>query len=191
LLDKDAVRIDQALQAMAKAGMVFSVIQTDALPFGRDKIFLHRIALKNSKQDNFNKINITALKCFPEASIARNERSCFLTTSDQRKPERNFDFWCNLSNLEPSVNEVSVTAKVIKGRVDVFLISDNGQVVSSAELWPTDIPISRTLYAGKDGKANTLMIRNKMPDTCKSRLEVCDVNVGYLDAGSKSSKQVE
>jgi len=40
LLDKDAVRIDQALQAMAKAGMVFSVIQTDTLPFGSSRNFV-------------------------------------------------------------------------------------------------------------------------------------------------------
>jgi len=145
------------------------------LPFGRDKIFLQRIALKNSSRANFNSINLAALKCFPEASIAMNERSCFLTTSEQRKPERNFDFWCNLSNLEPSENEVLIKAKVLQGRVDVFLISDDGQVVSSAEIWPTDIPISRTLYAGKDGKANTLMIRNKMPDTAVSKVEIFEV----------------
>ena len=80
---------------------------------------------------------------------------------------------------------------MLSGRADVFLIDDSGRVVSTAEIWPTDKPILRTLYAGKNGTAHTLMIRNKMPDTCKSRLEVLGIYVGFLNGALESSKQLE
>ncbi len=191
LLDKDASRIDKALQAMAQAGLAFSVIQSETLPLGRDKIFFQRVVLKNSNLSNATPINLSAINCFSEASIARNEGKCFLTTSNQRNPERNFDFWCSLSNLAPSSNVVSITAKMLRGRADVFLIDDTGKVVSTVEIWPTEKPISQMLYAGQNRVVRTLMIRNKMPDTCKSRLEVLEIDAGYLDAASKSSKPLE
>ena len=191
LLDKDASRIDKALQAMADAGLAFPVVQSETLPLGRDKIFFKRVVLKNSNLSNSTPINLSAINCFPEASIAQNEGKCFLTTSDQRNPDRNFDFWCSLSKFEARASEVSFAAKMLSGRADVFLIDDSGRVVSTAEIWPTDKPILRTLYAGKNGTAHTLMIRNKMPDTCKSRLEVLGIYVGFLNGALESSKQLE
>jgi hypothetical protein len=178
LLDKDASRIDTALQAMYEAGLAFSVIQSEMLPFSRDKIFFKRVVLKKSNLSNSAPINLSAINCFSEASIAQNEGKCFLTTSDQRNPERNFDFWCSLSKFEAHASEVSFTAKMLRGRADVFLIDDTGKVVSTVEIWPTAKPILRTLYAGKDGKAHTLMIRNKMPDTCKSLIEISSISLG-------------
>jgi hypothetical protein len=80
---------------------------------------------------------------------------------------------------------------MLRGRADVFLIDDTGKVVSTVEIWPTDKPILRRLYAGENRVVRALMIRNKMPDTCKSRLEVLKIDVGYWDAASKSSKQLE
>jgi hypothetical protein len=180
LLDKDASRIDMALQTVAEAGMAFSVIQSETLSLGRDKIFFKRVALKHSNLSNATKIDLSAINCFPEASIAQNEEKCFLTTSDQRNLERNFDFWCSLSNLAPSANGVSISAKVLRGCADVFLIDDTDKVVASVEIWPTEKPISRTLYAGKDVKAHTLMIRNKMPDTSKSILEISGIEIGDI-----------
>ena len=178
VLDKDASRIDQALQAMAEAGLAFSVIQSETLPLGRDKIFSKRVVLKNSDVSNSTPINLSAINCFPEASIARNEGKCFLTTSDLRKPERNFDFWCSLSKFEAQATEVSFTAKMLRGRADVFLIDNTGKVVSTVEIWPTDKPILRTLYAGDKRKAKALMIRNKMPDSSKSMVEISGIAVG-------------
>jgi hypothetical protein len=178
LLDKDASRIDKALQAMAQVGLAFSVIQSETLPLGRDKIFFKRVVLKNSNLSDFIPINLSAINCFPEASIARNEGKCFLTTSDQRNPDRNFDFWCSLKDFEHSANGVLFKSRVLKGRAEVFLISDKGRVVSSAEIWPTCKPISLTLYAGNDGNTTTLMIRNKMPDTCKSMIEIFSISHG-------------
>jgi hypothetical protein len=177
LLDKDASRIDKALQAMAQAGLAFSVIQSETLPLGRDKIFFKRFVLKNSNLSNSTPINLSAINCFSEASIAQNEGKCFLTTSDQRNPERNFDFWCSFRDFDHA-NEVFLKSRVLKGRAEVFLISDNGMVVSSTEIWPTDKPILRTLYAGKDGKAQSLMIRNKMPDSSKSMVEISGIAIG-------------
>jgi hypothetical protein len=191
LLDKDAARIDKALQAMAQAGLAFSVIQSEKLTLGRDKIFFQRVVLKNSNLSNATQIDLSAINCFPEASIARNEEKCFLTTSHQRNPDRNFDFWCSLSKFEAHASEVSFTAKMLRGRADVFLIDDTGKVVSTVEIWPTDKPILRRLYAGENRVVRALMIRNKMPDTCKSRLEVLKIDVGYWDAASKISKQLE
>jgi hypothetical protein len=178
LLDKDASRIDKALQAMAQAGLAFSVIQSETLPLSRDKIFFKRVVLKNSNLSNSISIDLSAINCFPEASIAQNEGKCFLTTSDQRNPDRNFDFWCSLSKSEALASEVSFTAKVLRGRADVFLIDDTGKVVSSVEIWPTDKPVSRTLYAGDKRHAKTLMIRNKMPDTTVSKVEIYEVSQG-------------
>jgi len=191
LLDKDESRIDEALQAMYEAGLAFSVIQSEMLPLSRDKIFFKRVVLKNSNLSNSTPINLSAINCFSEASIAQNEGKCFLTTSDQRDPERNFDFWCSLSNLGASANGVLISAKVLRGRADVFLIDDTDKVVSSVEIWPTKKPILHRLYAGKNRVVRTLMIRNKMPDTCKSKLEVLKIDVGYLDGLSKISKQLE
>ena len=178
LLDKDASRIDKALQSMAEAGLAFSVIQSETLPLSRDKIFFKSVVLKNSNLSNSISIDLTAINCFPEASIAQIEGKCFLTTSDLRKPERNFDFWCSLSKFEAPASEVSFTAKVLRGRADVFLIDDTGKVVSSVEIWPTDKAVSRTLYAGDKRHAKTLMIRNKMPDTSKSKVEIYEVSQG-------------
>ena len=121
---------------------------------------------------------MSAINCFAEASIARNEGKCFLTTSDQRNPERNFDFWCSLPKFEALASEVSFTAKMLRGRVDVFLIDDTGKVVSSVEIWPTDKAVSRTLYAGDKRYAKTLMIRNKMPDSSKSMMEISGIALG-------------
>jgi hypothetical protein len=175
LLDNDASRIDKAIQCMAEAGLAFSVIQSETLPLSRDKIFFKSVVLKNSNLSNSISIDLTAINCFPEASIAQIEGKCFLTTSDLRKPERNFDFWCSLSKFEAPASEVSFTAKVLRGRADVFLIDDTGKVVSAVEIWPTDKSVSRTLYAGYMRQAKVLMIRNKMPDTSKSKVEIYEV----------------
>jgi hypothetical protein len=191
LLDKDASRIDKALQAMAQAGLAFSVIQSEKLPLGRDKIFYRKLLLKYPAMKNSVPIPLESLESSPEASMALNDGKCFLTTSAFRKLERNFDFWCSLSKFEAHASEVSFTAKMLRGRMDVFLIDDTGKVVSSVEIWPTEKPILRTLHAGKNATARTLMIRNKMPDTCKSRLEILEICLSDEAREEKSSNQIE
>jgi hypothetical protein len=71
-----------------------------------------------------------------------------------------------------------LNAKVHSGRVELCLIADTGKVVSSVEIWPTDKPVSRTLYSGDNRKAKALMIRNKMPDTSKSMVEISGITLG-------------
>jgi hypothetical protein len=163
---------------MAQAGLAFSVIQSEKLPLGRDKIFYRKLLLKYPAMKNSVPIPLESLESSPEASMALNDGKCFLTTSAFRKLERNFDFWCSLLKFEALASEVSFTAKVLRGRADVFLIDDTGKVVSSVEIWPTDKPISRTLYAGENRLVCTLMIRNKMPDTSKSKVEIYEVSQG-------------
>jgi hypothetical protein len=191
LLDLDSARLNSAIQAMGQAGLNATQLQAQELRLGRDKIFYRRLLLKYPAMNNSVPIPLESLESSPEASMALNDGKCFLTTSAFRKPERNFDFWCSLSKFEAHASEVSFTAKMLSGRADVFLIGDSGKVVSTVEIWPTDKAILRTLHAGKNGTAHTLMIRNKMPDTCKSRLEILEICLSDEAREEKSSNQIE
>lgn len=189
LLDRDSARLDSALKAMGQAGLNATQLQAEEFRLGKDKIFYRRMLLKYPEMSNPAPIHLESLECSPEASIAPNDGKFFLTTSDIRKPERNFDFWCSLSKFEPDASEVSFSAKMIRGRAEVFLIDDTGKVVSKVEIWPTEKPISQMLYAGENRKARSLMIRNKMPDTCKSMLEVLEISPGV--AGIKEESPIK
>jgi hypothetical protein len=120
-------------------------------------------------------ISLDALECSPEASFALIEGECFLTTSDKRW---NFDFWLPVALFQSKAKKLLLNAKVHSGRVELCLIADTGKVVSSVEIWPTDKPVSRTLYSGDNRKAKALMIRNKMPDTSKSMVEISGITLG-------------
>jgi hypothetical protein len=178
LIDRDSARLDSAIQAMGQAGLNATQLQAQELRLGGEKIFYRRMLLKYSEMNNPVHIPLDSLECSPEASLAFNDGKCFLTTSDLRKPERNFDFWCSLSKFEAHASEVSFTAKMLRGRADVFLIDDTGKVVSTVEIWSTEKPISRRLYTGENRKAQILMVRNKMPDSSKSMVEIFGIVLG-------------
>ena len=180
LLDRDSARLDSAIQALRQAGMNATQLQEQELRLGKGKIFYRRMLLDYPEISNPVHIPLESLECSPEASLALNDDKCFLTTSDSRKPERNFDVWCSLSKFEADAREVSLAAKVLRGRAEVFLIDDSGKVVSAIEIWPTEKPVLRKLYAGENGQAHTLMIRNKMPDSSKSLVEISGITLGEM-----------
>ena len=94
LLDRDPARLDTAIQAMGQAGLNATQLQEQKLRLGKGKFFYRRLLLKSPEMSNPVPIPLESLECSPEASLAFNDGKCFLTTSDLRKPERNFDFWC-------------------------------------------------------------------------------------------------
>jgi len=178
LLDRDPARLDSAIQAMGQAGLNATQLQAQELRLGKGKVFYRRLLLEYPEISQPIPIPLEFLESSPEASLALNDGKCFLTTSDLRKPERNFDFWCSLSKYQADACEVSFTAKMLHGRAEVFLIDDIGKVVSTVEIWPTEKPVLRKLYAGEGGQAHTLMIRNKMPDSSKSLVEISGIALG-------------
>ena len=175
LLDKDYSRLDSAIQAIVEAGLNLSPLQEQEMLLGKEKIFYRRLLLEYPEIKIPMPISLDSLECSPEASFAINEGECFLTTSGKRW---NFDFWLPVARFQSKVKKLSLNAKVHSGRVELCLISDSGKVVSSVEIWPTDKAVSRTLYAGDKRHAKTLMIRNKMPDTSKSKVEIYEVSQG-------------
>jgi len=119
-------------------------------------------------------IPLESLECSPEASLALNEGKCFLTTSNKRW---NFDVQMPLSNFQTQVQGMQIDAKVLAGRVELCLLDEHLKLLSAIEFWPTEKPVLRKLYAGEGGKAHTLMIRNKMPDSSKSLVEISGVTL--------------
>lgn len=175
LLDRDSSRMDSAIQAMGAAGLNLSPLQAQELRLGREKIFYRRLLLEYPEKKIPLPISLDSLECSPEASFGLNEGKCFLTTSDKRW---NFDFWLPVARFQSKANELLLNAKVHSGRVEICLIADTGKVVSSIEIWPTDKPVLRTLYAGEEREAKALMIRNKMPDSSKSMVEISGIALG-------------
>ena len=175
LLDRDSSRMDSAIQAMGAAGLNLSPLQAQELRLGREKIFYRRLLLEYPEIKIPLPISLDSLECSPEASFALNEGKCFLSTSDKRW---NFDFWLPVARFQSKAKDLLLNAKVHSGRVEICLIADTGKVVSSIEIWPTDKPVSRTLYAGHERHAKALMIRNKMPDSSKSMVEISGIALG-------------
>ena len=180
LLDRDPARLDSAIQAMGQAGLIATHLQEQELRLGKERIFYRRLLLQYPEMSNPVPIPLESLECSSEATFALDQGKCFLTTSDKRW---NFDFWLPLARFQSKAKQLSLNAKVHSGHVELCLISDIGKVVSSVEIWPTDKPVSRKLYSGEGGKAHTLMIRNKMPDSSKSLVEISGITLGGMRNG--------
>lgn len=177
LLDRDPARLDSAIQAMGQAGLNATQLQAQELRLGKGKIFYRRLLLQYPEMSNPVPIPLKSLEFSPEASLALNYGKCFLTTSNKRW---NFDAWSTLGHFQAGANEVSLNAKVHQGRIELCLISESGKLISAIEIWPTEKPVLRQLYAGEGVKAHTLMIRNKMPDSSKSLVEISKIALGGM-----------
>jgi len=174
LLDRDSSRMDSAIQAMGAAGLNLSPLQAQELRLGREKIYFKRLKLDFSEAMFFQPVDVSSLEPSSDASLALDEGKFFLTTAGKRW---NFDVLFNFGN-QNNDKFLTFNGRVYKGRVEVCLFADNDKVVSSIEIWPTDKPVSRTLYAGEERKAKALMIRNKMPDSSKSMVEISGIAIG-------------
>jgi hypothetical protein len=100
LLDRDSSRMDSAIQAMGEVGLNLSPLQLQELRLGKEKIFYRRLLLEYPEIKIPMPISLDSLECSPEASFAINEGECFLTTSNQRNPDRNFDFWLPVARFQ-------------------------------------------------------------------------------------------
>ena len=174
LLDRDSARMDSAIQAMGQAGLSATHLQTQELQLGKEKIYFQRLKLDFPSPKLEQVTNLKSIEPATKASVALEERKFFLTTSDERW---NFDVLFDLGE-QSEAKFLIFNGRVYKGRVEVCLFADNDKVVSKVEIWPTDKPVSRTLYAGHERHAKALMIRNKMPDTSQSKVEISEVSQG-------------
>jgi hypothetical protein len=174
LLDRDSARMDSAIHAMGQAGLSAMQLQAQELQLGKEKIYFQRLKLDFTSPKLKHVNNLKSIEPADKASVALEEGKFFLTTSDERW---NFDVLFDLGE-QSEAKFLIFNGRVYKGRVEVCLFADNDKVVSKVEIWPTDKPVSRTLYAGDKRKAKALMIRNKMPDSSKSMVEISGILLG-------------
>lgn len=180
LMDKDPLRLDAALNSLSKAGIGFSRLQFSELSLRGVKTFVQRVELSFPSMGGGIPVPLDSLEISRGAAMALAGGKAFLTTSDERW---HFDIWSTVARFEPDAKELVLNSKVYRGRVELCLISGNGSLVSAVEIWPTEKPVLRRLYGGKDGQAHTLMIRNKMPDTWRSMVEVSGIELGSRREG--------
>jgi len=174
LLDRDPARMDSAIQAMGQAGLNATQLQAQELRLGKGKIYFQRLKLDFPSPKVEQVTNLKSIEPADEASVALEEGKFFLTTSAERW---NFDVLFDFGQ-HSEAKFLIFNGKVYKGRVEVCLFADNDKVVSKVEIWPTDKPVSRTLYSGDERSVKALMIRNKMPDSSKSLVEISGIALG-------------
>jgi hypothetical protein len=172
LLDNNPERLSEALMALKKAGLKFTSSQWNELKLGKETIFCQRVELALPSLDDRVDLPLGRLESSTASTLSWSGDRVVLTTSDRRW---NFDLVVSLEGLSSHANALHFNAKVLKGRIEVCLLDEQGQLISNMEIWPTDEPVSRTLYAKDQIGKSRLMIRNKMPDSAKSKVEIMDL----------------
>jgi hypothetical protein len=172
VLDSDPQRLRVAVNSLSEAGLKVSLLQTEEMRLGKEVVFCQRLALANPPVQDRIILPLPLLKPSKAAGLSLNGATSILTTSDTRW---NFDLLADLEEVSGNADALTFTARVLTGRVEVCLLDERGELVSAVEIWPTEKPISRILSSqGPLGKSQ-LMIRNKMPDSSRSKVEFSDI----------------
>jgi len=107
--------------------------------------------------------------------VALGRQTVIVTTSDRRW---NFDSWIPIPKNENS-SDFGIKLQVLRSRVEVCLISKDSEdrdcVTASVEAWPTPNAVEYVLESSGSRAVENILIRNKMPDTAVSKVEIYEV----------------
>ena len=175
LLDTDAVRLNSAMDSLSKAGLSFDTAQANIQRLGRENIFVQRLKIQTPVFSSWMPLDLRTIQVAKNAAVEFGRQSVVVTTSHRRW---NFDSWIPIPKNDKNF-DFGIKLQVLSGRVEVCLISkdsaDRDCVTASVEVWPTPYAVEYVLKSSGSRTVDNLLIRNKMPDTTVSKVEIYEV----------------
>ena len=175
LLDTDAARLNCAMNSLSKAGLFFDTAQANTYRLGREMLFVQRLKIQTPDFSSWTPLDLRTIQVAKNAAVAFGTQSVIVTTSDRRW---NFDSWIPIPKNDKN-SDFGIKLQVLQGRVEVCLISkdseDKDRVTASFEAWPTPNPVEYVLGSSGSRSVENILIRNKMPDTAVSKVEIFEV----------------
>jgi hypothetical protein len=121
-------------------------------------------------------LDLRTIQVAKNAAAAFGRQSVIVTTSDHRW---NFDALLPVPKTKQTKSHLMVKLQVLQGRVEVssvFKDSNGGEsVTASVEAWPTPNAVEYVLESSGYRPVENILIRNKMPDTAVSKVEIFEV----------------
>ena len=175
LLDTDAARLNRAIDSLSYAGLSFDTAQANIQRLGKENIFVQRLKVQTPDSSSWVPLDLRTIQVAKNAALAFGTKSVIVTTSDRRW---NFDSWIPIPKNENS-SDFGIKLQVLSGRVEVCLISKDSEardcVTASVEAWPTPNAVDYVLESSGPRPVENILIRNKMPDTAVSKVEIYGV----------------
>ena len=176
LLDTDAARLNRAMDSLSNAGLSFDTAQANIQRLGKENIFVQRLKVQMPDSSSWVPLDLRTIQVAKNAAVAFGRQSVTLTTSDRRW---NFDALLPVLKSESNKSHLLLKLRVIAGRVEVssvFKDSNGGEsVTASVEAWPTPNAVEYVLESSGSRPVENILIRNKMPDTAVSKVEIYEV----------------
>jgi hypothetical protein len=177
LLDTDAARLNRAMDSLSNAGLSFDTAQANIQRLGKENIFVLRLKVQMPDFSSWVPLDLRTIQVAKNAAVAFGTKSVIVTTSDRRW---NFDALLPVLKSESNKSHLLLKLWVIAGRVEVssvFKDSNGGEsVTASVEAWPTPNAVEYVLESYGSRPVENILIRNKMPDTAVSKVEIYEVN---------------
>ena len=175
LLDTDVDRLNRAIVSLSHAGLSCATAQANTHRLGREILFVQRLKIQRPDFSSWIPLDLRTIQVANNAAVAVGRQSVILTTSDHRW---NFDSWIPIPKNENS-SDFGIKLQVVSGRVEVCLISKDSEnrdcVTASIEAWPTPNAVEYVLESYGSRPVENILIRNKMPDTAVSKVEIYEV----------------
>ncbi len=175
LLDTDAARLNRAMNSLSSAGLSFDTAQANTYRLGREILFVQRLKIQTPDFSSWMPLDLRTIQVAKNATMALGRHSVIVSTSDRRW---NFDSWISIPKNEKS-SDFGIKLQVLRGRVEVCLISKDSEdkdcVTASVEVWPTPNAVEYVLESSGSRPVKNILIRNKMPDTAVSKVEIFEV----------------
>jgi hypothetical protein len=176
LLDTDAVRLNSAMNSLSNAGLSFETAQANTYRLGREMLFVQRLNIQTPDFSSWMPLDLRTIQVAKNAAVVLGRQSVIVTTSDRRW---NFDALVPVPKTKQTQSHLIVKLQVLQGRVEVssvFKDSNGGEsVTASVEAWPTPNPVEYVLESSGSRPVENILIRNKMPDTAVSKVEIYEV----------------
>jgi len=175
LLDTDVTRLNRAMNSLSNAGLSFETAQANTHRLGREILFVQRLKIQTPDFSSWMPLDLMTIQVAKNAAVAFGTQTVIVTTSDRRW---NFDSWIPIPKNENS-SDFGIKLQVLRGRVEVCLISKDSEdrdcVTASVEAWPTPNAVEYVLESSGARPVENILIRNKMPDTAVSKVQVHEV----------------
>jgi hypothetical protein len=163
------------MNSLSNAGLSFDTAQANTYRFGREMLFVQRLNIQTPDFSSRMPLDLRTIQVAKNAAVALGRQSVIVTTSDRRW---NFDSWIPIPKNENS-SDFGIKLQVLQGRVEVCLISKDSEdrdcVTASVEAWPTPNAVEYVLESSGTQPVENILIRNKMPDTAVSKVEIYEV----------------
>ena len=176
LLDTDAARLNRAVDSLSNAGLSFDTAQANIQRLGKENIFVQRLKVQMPDSSSWVPLDLRTIQVAKNAAVAFGTKSVIVTTSDRRW---NFDALLPVLKSESNKSHLLLKLRVIAGRVEVSSVfkDSNGSesVTASVEAWPTPNAVEYVLESSGPRPVENILIRNKMPDTAVSKVEIYGV----------------